>query len=244
MVGILLFPVFCWYESTYPENPIIPYRFLRNTSILGACLIGEPKDASILRSFHAADLVDLLGFFDFVSFYLQFTNLYNFIYVTQDWSPRNLSYFASIQTMAMTIFGIIGGAIMSRTRDVKVTRVDENVKTSRGQGLTLYEPRQQTQFLLLVGLIIRLGGVALMIHSRGANGTAMELVLNQALQGIGGGFASVTLQVSAQAGVSHAEVATVIAMVMLITEVGNSVGSASTCFSISGAWYCELISLP
>jgi hypothetical protein len=62
-----------------------------------------------------------IGFFDFVSFYLQFTNLYNFIYVTQDWSPRNLSYFASIQTMAMTIFGIIGGAIMSRTREVKVS---------------------------------------------------------------------------------------------------------------------------
>jgi hypothetical protein len=84
------------------------------------------------------------------------------------------------------------------------------------------------QFLLLVGLVIRLAGVAFMIRSRGANGTPIELVLNQALQGIGGGFASVTLQVSAQAGVSHAEVATVIAMVMLITEVGNSVGSAST----------------
>ena len=66
-----------------------------------------------------------------------------------------------------------------------------------------------------------------MIHSRGANGTPLELVLNQALQGIGGGFAVVTLQVSAQAGVPHADVATVTAMVMLITEVGNSVGSAS-----------------
>jgi hypothetical protein len=75
--------------------------------------------------------------------------------------------------------------------------------------------------------MIRLAGVALMIHSRGANGTPLELVLNQALQGIGGGFAVVTLQVSAQAGVPHADVATVTAMVMLITEVGNSVGSAS-----------------
>ena len=83
------------------------------------------------------------------------------------------------------------------------------------------------QNLLFVGLIIRLAGVALMIHSRGANGTPLELVLNQALQGIGGGFAVVTLQVSAQAGVPHADVATVTAMVMLITEVGNSVGSAS-----------------
>jgi hypothetical protein len=66
-----------------------------------------------------------------------------------------------------------------------------------------------------------------MIHTRGPKGTPAELILNQALQGMGGGFAGVTLQVSAQAGVAHADVASVTAMVLLITEVGNSVGSAS-----------------
>ena len=180
VMGLLLFVVFCWYESNYPSTPIVPYQFLLNKSILGACLI---------------------GFFDFTSFYLQFTNLYNFIYVTQDWSARNLSYFSSIQTMAMTVAGIAGGAIMSRTREVKN--------------------------LLFVGLLIRLAGVAFMIRSRGANGTPFELVANQVVQGSGGGLASVTLQVSAQAGVLHVDVATVTAMAMLISEIGNSVGSAS-----------------
>ena len=115
---------------------------------------------------------------------------------------------------------------MSRTRDVKVCLRVGNLYQSHEEPDD--SPHSMHQFLLLVGLIIRLAGVAFMIRSRGANGTPIELILNQALQGIGGGFASVTLQVSAQAGVSHAEVATVIAMVMLITEVGNSVGSAST----------------
>ncbi|KAJ9122246.1 hypothetical protein QFC22_001666 [Naganishia vaughanmartiniae] len=177
--GLVLFPIFCWYETKFPRLPLVPYRFLRNKSILGACLI---------------------GFFDFVSFYLQYTNLYNFIYVTQDWSYRNLTYFASCQTLSLTVFGIVGGTLMAKYRDVKWT--------------------------LFAGLLIRLAGVTFMLRSRGAHGTPLELVANQVLQGLGGGLACVALQVSAQADVVHADVATVTAMVLLITEVGNSVGSA------------------
>lgn len=40
------------------------------------------------------------------------------------------------------------------------------------------------------------------------------------------GFAAITLQVSAQAGVVHSDVATVTAVVLLVTEIGNSFGSA------------------
>lgn len=179
VVGVILFPIFLFYESRVPRNPIVPFAFLKNKSILGACLI---------------------GFFDFVSFYLQFTNQYNFVYVTRDWSYRYLSYFSSTQSLSLTIFGILAGAVMAKTRDVK--------------------------WILFFGLCVRLLGVGIMIHSRGANGTTAELVINQVLQGLGGGFAATALQVSAQADVTHAQVATVTAMVLLITEVGNSVGSA------------------
>lgn len=89
---------------------------------------------------------------------------------------------------------------------------------------------RDVKWIMFTGLLIRLLGVGIMIHSRGANGTAAELVITQILQGIGGGFAATAIQVSAQAGVTHAQVATVTAMVLLITEVGNSVGSASELF--------------
>jgi hypothetical protein len=62
-----------------------------------------------------------VGFTDFVSFYLQYTNLYNFVFVTKDWDVRYMSYFAYTQTIALTVFGIMAGAIMSYTRDVKVS---------------------------------------------------------------------------------------------------------------------------
>lgn len=65
-----------------------------------------------------------------------------------------------------------------------------------------------------------------MIHSRGANASDAEIVWSQLLQGIGGGFAAVASQVGAQASVPHADVAMVTAVVLLITEIGGSVGSA------------------
>ena len=86
--------------------------------------------------------------------------------------------------------------------------------------------------MLFIGLIIRLIGVVLMLKARSPTGTVPLLVLCQVIQGIGGGFAAICVQVSAQAAVSHADVATVIAMVLLLSEIGNSVGSAVA----SGIW--------
>jgi hypothetical protein len=61
-----------------------------------------------------------------------------------------------------------------------------------------------------------------MLHARSSNGSVYSLVLCQILQGMGGGFAAI----------SHVDVATVTAMVLLLTEVGNSVGSAVA----TGVW--------
>lgn len=86
--------------------------------------------------------------------------------------------------------------------------------------------------MLFSGLLIRLFGVVIMLRARSASGTTFELVLCQVLQGLGGGFASVATQVGAQAAVAHADVATVTAMTLLLSEVGNSVGSAAA----TGIW--------
>ena len=69
-----------------------------------------------------------------------------------------------------------------------------------------------------------------MIHSRSADGSDAELVWTQILQGMGGGFAAICSGVGAQASVPHADVAMVIALVLLWTEIGAGVGG-----SIAGA---------
>ncbi|KAF8671463.1 Major Facilitator Superfamily [Rhizoctonia solani] len=178
-IGPILFIAFGIHEWKFAAYPIVPMRFLRNKAVVGAALI---------------------GFFDFVSFYLTFSYLYSFVFVIKGWELRYLNYFSSTQTVALTVFGIIAGAIMRTTHRYK--------------------------WMLVTGLFIRLFGVGLMIHSRGAKGNTGELVMTQVIQGLGGGFAAVASQVSAQASVPHSEVAIVTAMVLLVTEIGGAIGTA------------------
>lgn len=55
----------------------------------------------------------------------------------------------------------------------------------------------------------------MMIHSRGANASDVELVWTQIIQGIGGGIATATSQVSVQASVPHMDVTIITAAVLL-----------------------------
>ncbi|KAI0076314.1 drug:h+ antiporter [Panus rudis PR-1116 ss-1] len=141
-----------------------------------------------------------IGFFDFVSFYLSNTYLYSFVFVVKPWSLTDMNYFSQTQTVALTVFGITAGFIM--------------------RFVHRYKP------ILIIGLAIRLLGVGLMIHSRGADSSDAEIVWTQILQGMGGGFASVCTSVASQAAVTHADVAMTTAVVLLWTEIGGSVGSA------------------
>lgn len=142
----------------------------------------------------------LIGFFDFASFYLTFTYLYSFVLVVKPWSLLNTTYFMQTQTVALTVFGFAGGVLMLYFRR--------------------YKP------ILSAGLCIRMLGVGLMIHSRGAQASTTELVWTQILQGMGGGLAAAASQVGAQASVPHVDVAMVTAAVLLLTEIGGAIGSA------------------
>ncbi|KAG5338263.1 hypothetical protein C0989_007826 [Termitomyces sp. Mn162] len=122
----------------------------------------------------------------------------------------NTTYFTQTQTVALTVFGIVAGISMRFMRRYK--------------------------WILVVGLGIRILGVGLMIHSRGADGSDAELVWTQLLQGIGGGFAAVASQVGAQAAVPHADVAMCTAVVLLITEIGGAIGSG-----IAGAIWSNIM---
>lgn len=184
VLGVVLLPVFAFWEiklaDKYGFMPIAPLRFFKNANIF-ACIF--------------------INFFDFVSFYLQYTYQYSFITVVKyDWSTSDISLFSSTQTLALSIFALISGTVL--------------IKFNR------------PKWLLLSGLCVRLLGVGLMIHSRGALGPAVELVFCQVLQGLGGGFASNITGVVAQAMVPHTDMAIVTALVLLLAEIGNSLGSA------------------
>lgn len=153
----------------------------------------------------------------------------------------------------MTIFSILAGAFMYRIHQYKA--------------------------IVIIGMCFRLlyvffccysrhtmlkkciRGVGLMIHSRGANASTAEIVWTQILQGIGS-TSALAMQVGAQASVTHADVAMVTALVLLVSEIGGAVGSTvgvsvlpkftSTCYvnirlnlfklGLSGRALCLIIS--
>ncbi|KAH8829259.1 major facilitator superfamily domain-containing protein [Flagelloscypha sp. PMI_526] len=179
VLGVALLPVVIFWEVKYAKFPVIPLRFLKNRAVMSAAFI---------------------GFFDFVSFYLTFTYLYSYVNVEQpSWSLKELNYFIFTQTVALSVFGLLGGVLMSIFRHYK--------------------------YIVIFGLLVRLLGVGIMIHSRGGHGSTAELVWTQILQGLGGGFVAIASQVGAQASVTHADVATATAFVLLVTEIGFAVGS-------------------
>lgn len=65
--------------------------------------------------------------------------------VAKNWTQEGQNYFGQTQTISLTLFAIIAGAIVVYTRRYK--------------------------WLLLFGLLVRLFGVGLMIHSKGAHGS-------------------------------------------------------------------------
>lgn len=171
---------FGFYEAKYARVPIIPLRFIKNKTVVAAWVI---------------------NFFDFVSFYLQFTYQYSFMYITHPtWSVKELGYFGYTQTLSLTFFAILSGAISLYTRRLK--------------------------WQIVAGTLIRLFGVGLMIHSKGAHGSTAELVIVQIIQGAGGGVAAALTQTAAQASMPHQDLATVTAATLLFAEIGNAIGTA------------------
>lgn len=176
VVGLALSAAFVYHECS-TRSPLIPLQLLRNPPVLAAALISLA---------------------DFASFYLQFVYLYPFLLVVTDWSPRRTTYALYTHAFAITIFGVVAGAILHSTRRFKPT--------------------------LLSGLVVRLLGVLLMFPAIGSPLSAGVLLAAQILQGWGGGFASIASQVSAQA--STVDVANATAFVLLAAELGNALGSA------------------
>jgi hypothetical protein len=63
-IGPIVLIAFGIYEWKFASRPIVPMKFLHNKAIVGASLI---------------------GFFDFISFYLTSSYLYSFVFVFKGW---------------------------------------------------------------------------------------------------------------------------------------------------------------
>ncbi|KAK4054221.1 hypothetical protein OIV83_001247 [Microbotryomycetes sp. JL201] len=124
----------------------------------------------------------------------------SWVYAIKDWPLREYNWFLNTLGVSLCLFGIVAGVLMRYTHRYK--------------------------WLQLFGLCVRAIAMGLTFWAVGENATDVALVWSQILIGIGGGFSVVGSQVASQASVPHHDLATVISLLALWSQLGSAVGSA------------------
>ncbi|KAM0789489.1 hypothetical protein ACM66B_000309 [Microbotryomycetes sp. NB124-2] len=121
-------------------------------------------------------------------------------YAIKDWSLQNYTWFLNTLGVSLCLFGVVAGLAMRYTHRYK--------------------------WIQLFGLCVRAVGAGLTFWAVGDNATDVALVWSQITIGIGGACSVVGSQVASQASVPHADLATVVSLLALWSQLGSAVGSA------------------
>lgn len=176
----IILAVFAWWESR-AKTPILPYRFVVNTSVVCICLVGV---------------------LDFASFYLSWTYLSAFIQVLKGWDQTKTGYFASTQNVTSTVIGIVVGWSMAATRKYKFLLLCGILVRLVGVAMMIRFRSNHSPALLLIlcQLLQGIGGGSVAItmqvavqcvvrHSDVAIVTAIELLMTECGAAIGSAVA-------------------------------------------------------
>lgn len=150
----------------------------------------------------------VIDFFYYFNYYVTDTYFPSYLWVITDLSTRDYTYILQIQTVVLCVFGVVGGLIQRYTHRYK--------------------------WLQVMGLGVRCIGAGLNYWISQGNTNIATIVMMKVLLSAGGGISVIGSQVASQGAVKHKDVAIVIAVLGLWTNVGGAVGAA-----ISAALWTE-----
>ncbi|RGP80028.1 siderophore iron transporter mirb [Fusarium longipes] len=143
--GILLLIGFGIWERFFAKVSFIPWRFLLDRTVAGACLLSFTL------------------FFSYGCWGLYFTSI---LQVVNNLSVTDASYIVSTYTVGNFIFAIFTGWLLSRTGNFKATTMYAAIPLATlGTGLMIYfrQPDQNIGYIIMSQLIIAFGCGSLMI---------------------------------------------------------------------------------
>ncbi len=179
-VGAFLLICFAVWEWRYAKAPMLTKSLLNN------------------RTFLLAVTID---FFYFMAGNMRSLYWSSYVYVVSQWSLANWTRYTNAETVALSVFGLVAGAILRATH--------------RYKGLQL------------TGLCIRIIGMGVVVYT--ASRTQVPTVafaFIPVLIGAGGACSVVGTRVASQASVPHHDLGQVIAQLALWTRVGGAIGTA------------------
>ncbi len=121
--------------------------------------------------------------------------------IRNDWTTKEYTYFSQCLGVGLCVFAFPAGFVMAYTHSYKWPQ--------------------------LFGICARIIGMALVFYGTYEHATDVVLVMSQIMIGIGGGFSVLTTQAGSQASVPHADLATAIAALSMITNLGRSLGDTA-----------------
>lgn len=132
----------------------------------------------------------------------EFRDLYfsSYIYIVKDWSVTNWTYYNNTLTISLCVFGIFAGLFQRWTHRYKTSQI--------------------------VGLCVKIIGVGILLNGTRATDNTAALILAQIIVGAGGAFSVVGSRVASQASVPHQDVALIISLLSLWSNIGGSIGAA------------------
>ncbi|TRM59391.1 major facilitator superfamily domain-containing protein [Schizophyllum amplum] len=179
VVGGVFLILYVLYERFLATFPSSPGRILKN------------------KTFMMAVIIDFLYM---VAGNLRGLYLSSYVYITQEWSVQNWTYYNNTLTLSLCVFGIIIGLAMRYTHRYKYWQV--------------------------AGLSIKIIGVGILLNGHRATSALGPIIASPILIGAGGSFSVVSSRIASQASVPHQDTALVIALLALWSKIGSSVGSA------------------
>lgn len=175
--GVLIFLFFLW-EVLLAPFPITPRRVLNRTVI--CCII--------------------IDFFYQFAGMLPLQYLSSYVWIVQNWSNRDWTYYNNTLTMALCVMGIVAGICYRITHRYKIFQI--------------------------FGVLLETVSQSFMIKGKEARTRTLPLVWHSICSGTAGGFNVVASATALLAAVPHRDLAEAMAILSLWSSIGQSIGGA------------------
>lgn len=178
VVGGFLIVLFFLWEVLWAPFPITPRRVLNRTVI--CCIV--------------------IDFFYQFAGMLPLQYLSSYVWIVQNWSNRDWTYYNNTLTMALCVIGLVAGVLYRVTHRYKIFQI--------------------------FGVLLETISQSFMIKGREARTRTLPLVWHSICSGIAGGFNVVASATALLAAVPHRDLAVAMAILSLWSMIGQSIGGA------------------
>lgn len=126
------------------------------------------------------------------------------LWISKDWSDQNWTYFNNTLNMSLCFFAIVAGITCRITHRYK--------------------------YMQCFGIFMRMVSYCIPLRAQGTTANTASFVMCQVIMGFGSAYSTIGTSISSEASVPHQDLSLVMALLLLWSNIGYSIGS-----TISGA---------